>query len=196
MAKGSALTKIVLTGGPCAGKTSVAEILRREFAKNVLIVSESASVLYKGGFHRAASKAEMKVIQRAIYYVQDAAEDFAYLRSKRGQIVLCDRGTLDGAAYWPGSREDFCKSLKTTIARELGRYDLVIHMESAKNGQGYGHFNSERTESATEARDLDRRVQRAWAGHPMRFVVKSRNTFMDKVDEVLSILRSHVPHGL
>jgi predicted ATPase len=187
--------RICLTGGPCAGKTSVTEIVRREFSNLFEVIPESASILYRGGFLRAVTAEEMRWVQRAIFHVQEASESLAYLalqRSDKKSLIrgfVFDRGSVDGAAYWPDGPEDFYKSLGTSKEKEYSRYDCVIHMESAAQETGY--FSSEhlRTESLEEAQALDRRIQEAWASHPHRYVISSRDSFIDKVDEVIRLLK-------
>ncbi len=44
--------KVVLTGGPSGGKTTLAATIQKEFSDQVLIVSEAASMLFSGGFPR------------------------------------------------------------------------------------------------------------------------------------------------
>jgi len=56
------------------------------------------------------------------------------------KILVCDRGTVDGAAYWAGPPEEYFKSLKTTLEAEIKRYDYVIHLESP-NGHYYDYKN-------------------------------------------------------
>lgn len=45
------MKKIVITGGPCAGKTSVLDFLGRAHSDQFVIISEAATILLKGGFH-------------------------------------------------------------------------------------------------------------------------------------------------
>jgi hypothetical protein len=69
-------------------------------------------------------------VQRQIYRLQVQQEqDLA--QQHPDKILLLDRGTIDGAAYWPEGAEDYWRDLGTTHAAELRRYDLVIWMESA-----------------------------------------------------------------
>ena len=188
------LKMICLTGGPGAGKTAVTEVIHREFSRSIYVVPESASILYGGGFPRAKDAKEMRSVQSAIYWTQHFTEEHARLRAKKMAGIVCDRGTLDGLAYWPGSTKAFCECIGTTLKKEIARYELVIHMQSPSNaGEGYNHSNPLRTESSREARELDDKIQAAWKTHPKRFFVPSRASFIDKVDEVLSILRTELP---
>ena len=116
----------------------------------------------RGALRRAA--------QRAIFYVQRELEIAG--DSHTPAIVLCDRGTIDGLAYWPGPSEEFWSSLGTTLETELGRYHAVIHLRTPGQDHGYNHQNPVRTESAGAAADIDARILQAWARHRRRFVVE------------------------
>jgi hypothetical protein len=58
--------------------------------------------------------------QRAIFFVQRELESTG--DADNAAIVLCDRGNVDGAAYWPGPDTSW-DSLSTTLECELSRYD-------------------------------------------------------------------------
>ena len=98
--------RIVLTGGPGAGKTAILEIVRIVFGDEVTVLPESASILFGGGFPRSDGLVAKRAAQRAIYRVQRELELMADEEAKH-PVVLCDRGTLDAIAYWPGQVEDF-----------------------------------------------------------------------------------------
>src|SRR4051812_10765415 len=99
-----ALKLIVLTGGAGAGKKAVLEVVRKNFCQHLLVLPEAASIVYRGGFPRLFDDPARRAAQRAIVQVQRELERYAASRSNIG-VVLCDRGTLDGLAYWPGTRE-------------------------------------------------------------------------------------------
>lgn len=92
--------RVVLTGGPGAGKTAVLELIRQSFCAHVLVLPEAAGILFGGGFPREPDVAVQRAAQRAIFFVQRELESAA--DASDAAIVLCDRGTVDGAAYWPG----------------------------------------------------------------------------------------------
>lgn len=183
--------RIVLTGGPGAGKTAVLELIRQAFCSHVRVLPEAASVVFGGGFPREEDVACQRASQRAIYYVQRELESAA--DGHNPAIVLCDRGTIDGAAYWLEGEEDLWSSVGTTEAREVGRYHAVIHLRTPGADRGYNHQNPLRTESAAVAADLDARILAAWARHPRRFVVEPALSFLDKAAEALALLRSQMP---
>lgn len=98
--------KIALTGGPGGGKTTAADLFQRELRDQLVMVPEAATLLFRGGFPRTGESAVMKATQRAIYHVLKNLEESISAHCP-GRSLLCDRGTVDGAAYWPGSFRDF-----------------------------------------------------------------------------------------
>ncbi|MFO0747582.1 MAG: ATP-binding protein [Myxococcota bacterium] len=184
--------RVAITGGPGAGKTAALEVVRRELCQHVAVLPEAATVLFRGGFPRGASSIERRAAQRAIYYVQRELERQA-LELGRSSVVLCDRGTLDGVAYWPGDGDAFLAEVGTTRERELAAYDVVIHLRTPGAHHGYNHTNHVRTESADEARALDELILAVWAAHPRRFVIEASATFTDKLARTLAIIHDVVP---
>jgi predicted ATPase len=182
--------RVVLTGGPGAGKTAVLELVRQYFCRHVLVLPESAGILFGGGFPRGTSALESAASQRAIYHVQRQLEAWATAHDGTA-IVLCDRGTVDGAAYWPGP-DTLWSAIGVTREEELLRYDAVIHLRTP-DGVAYNHSNPLRIESAAEAAAIDERIVDAWAGHPRRFFIESTGNFLDKAHRALALLRAELP---
>ena len=181
--------RIVLTGGPGAGKTAVLELCRQYFCHHVVILPESASLLFRGGFPRGGPAGQQAATQRAIFHVQRELEQIADLDG--AAIVLCDRGTVDGAAYWPGPNTLF-EEVGTTSASELQRYDTVIHLQTPDPGS-YNRDNPMRVETAVEAAALDARIADAWRLHPRCRVVDNHVNFLDKAHQALGYLREELP---
>lgn len=181
---------VVLTGGPGAGKTAVLELLRHSFCSLVVVLPEAAGIVFGGGFPRGTRPGERRAAQRAIFHVQRELE--AVTEDAGGAIVLCDRGTIDGAAYWPGPGEiwsDVC----TTREAELLRYSAVIHLRTPAASAGYDRTNPLRIESAGEAARIDERIARAWDGHPRRAFVEPTSDFLTKARRALALLREELP---
>ena len=181
----------MLTGGPGAGKTAVLELIRHSFCRHVLVLPESAGIVFGGGFPRQGLDPCARSAQRAIFYVQRELETCA--DADNPAVVLCDRGTLDGLAYWPEGEESFWSSLGTSAEQELSRYDTVIQLRTPSAAQGYNHSNPLRTESAASAREIDDRILAAWSAHPRRFVVEASASFLDKATRGIELLRHEVP---
>lgn len=183
--------RIVLTGGPGAGKTALLALIKQSFCEHVEVLPEAASVLFGGGFPRDEDATCRRAAQRAIFHVQRELE--AVADNHNVAVVLCDRGTIDGLAYWPGEPAEFWSAVGTTIEAELARYDAVIHLRTPRIDHGYNHQNPLRTESPDAAAAADARIDAAWSRHPRRFLVESSADFLDKAAQALALLRNEVP---
>ena len=181
--------RIVLTGGPGAGKTAVLEIIRRAMCHHVHVLPESAGILFGGGFPRGTTPDVRRAAQRAIFHVQHELE--ATAAGDDHALVICDRGTVDGLAYWPGP-DDMFASLATSLTDELNRYHAVVHLRTPPP-RGYNHANPLRRETAAEAAAIDAKIALAWAQHPRRFEVEATTDFLSKAVRALAIVRDHLP---
>ncbi|HEY1697611.1 MAG TPA: AAA family ATPase [Polyangiaceae bacterium] len=183
------MKRIVVTGGPGAGKTAALETARMSLCEHVAFASESASIVFRGGFPRLARPAAACAAQRAIYHVQRELE--SVYDDQDVDALLCDRGTLDCAAYWPTALDTFYRDVGTNHDEELSRYALVIHLRPPPDGDGYEQRGL-RIETAEEACRIDARIERAWAGHPRRVFVEHTHDFAAKVERVLTIVRAEL----
>lgn len=182
--------RIVVTGGPGAGKTAILELVRQAFCRHVEVLPEAAGILFGGGFRRGSTVLGREAAQRAIFRVQRELEEMADAEGNPA-LVLCDRGTVDGFAYWPGP-QDFWGAFGTTRQQEHQRYQAVLHLRTPTERGGY-HRNHIRTESAIEAAAIDERLTAAWEGHPNLWVVENTTDFLSKADRALAWLREQIP---
>lgn len=173
--------RIVLTGGPGGGKTTAADLYRRELGEEVVIVPEAATLLFSGGFPRCTNIEAVRSAQQAIYHVQRNLEDIQ-LNQYPNRVLLCDRGTIDGAAYWPEGDGSFFEYIGTTIEEELARYDAVIYFETAAVGgisiEGGNPIRNENTEQAIA---LDKKLQNLWSQHSNFTFVPHDKSFLKKI---------------
>ena len=182
--------RVVLTGGPGGGKTTAADLFRREIGNEVIVVPEAATLLFSGGFPRPTRSAAQRSAQSAIYQVQRSLEDIQSAQYP-DRILLCDRGTVDGGAYWPDGASDFFDSVGSSQADELRRYDAVIFFETAAHGgHGFESENRYRTESQQQAIELDARLRALWSPHPHFTVIPHASSFFRKMTVGLGILES------
>jgi GTPase SAR1 family protein len=203
------LIKVAITGGPSGGKTTLIEALSKDFRGRVSVVAEAASILYRGGFPRRSHPLGKIHTQRAICFVQRELEDLVTAESlydlnpnsknqpkasdlqlganKSRHIVVCDRGSLDSIAYWPGDSDDFFRSLDTTRVQELARYDWVIHLDTADQ-DSFDTSNPVRLENYKEAIQLNEMVKEAWAGHGRRVVIGHSSEFIQKITKAKKVI--------
>lgn len=159
---------VVLTGGPCSGKSVIAQRLARQDPERFVMVAEAATQVFTKLNTRfdlldAEGKRE---VQRAIYRLQLEQEQ-RYRDEYPDRVMVLDRGTVDGAAYWPDGAEAYWAAVGTTLAAEYARYDRVIWMESSA---AVGRYEGSRTnpcrhEDAEAAIECGRRLAEVWAGH-------------------------------
>ena len=184
--------RLVLTGGPGAGKTAVLEALKHLLSSQVAVLPESAGIVFGGGFPRLNSPPAQRAAQRAIFYVQRELENIA--DESDIAAVLCDRGLVDAVAYWPGP-DDFWSSVGMTQGEALARYDVIIHLRVPDAAHGYARVNPLRVESADEAAAIDQRILHAWSAHPHRHIVEATSDFLAKAASVLTIIQRELQAG-
>lgn len=183
--------RVVLTGGPGGGKTTILDLIEDTRCEHIRVLPEAATILFGGGFPRSPERAILEAGQRSIFYVQRELEAAAL--AMRPVAVLCDRGTIDGLAYWTSPGGLF-ESVGASFDAELARYDVVIHLHTPTKALGYNNrANPLRIETADEACALDTRIAEAWASHPRRFFVDATADFAVKAQRVLELLRAEVP---
>jgi hypothetical protein len=182
--------RIAVTGGPGGGKTTAADLFRRELGEQVVIVPESATILFAGGFPRATRGEARRSAQSAIFHVQRNLEDVqAALYPDR--ILLCDRGTIDGAAYWPDGGNEFFGAMGTSLEAELERYDAVVFFETAAiAGLSIEGGNPIRQESLEQARSLDAKLRTLWSKHRRFLFVPHEQSFFRKLSVALTLLQA------
>lgn len=185
--------RVVVTGGPGGGKTTAADLFRRELGDRVVVVPETATVLFSGGFPRSSEVAPREGAQRAIYHVQRNLEDVqAGLFPQR--ILLCDRGTVDGAVYWPHGPDAYFQTMATSLEAELARYDAVIFFETAAaGGISIEGGNPVRNESQEDALRLDLALRSLWSQHPQYGFVAHQESFIEKITDGLRKIQKAVP---
>jgi len=184
--------RIVLTGGPGGGKTTAADLFRREIGDRVVIVPEAATILFQGGFPRSRAPQASRFAQTAIFHVQRHLEDVQAALFP-GRTLLCDRGTVDGAVYWPGQPHDYFNAVGTTLDTELARYDAVIFFETAaRGGISIEGGNPIRNESLDEAVKLDGKLRALWSRHPRFILVPHNPSFFKKISFGLAALEGIV----
>jgi predicted ATPase len=180
--------RIVLTGGPGGGKTTAADLFRREIGQRVVVVPEAATILFQGGFPRSREPEARRFAQTTIFEMQRSLEDVqATLYPHR--TLLCDRGTIDGAAYWPGAARGYFSAVGTTFETELRRYAAVIFFETAAvGGASIEGGNPVRNESLDEAVNLDCRLRALWSRHPRFILIPHERSFFKKIGVGLDAL--------
>ena len=186
-----ALSRIVVTGGPGAGKTSVFRELVNTYAARVAGVSEVATSLLAHVFPPVQSHAERHAVQRAIFTVQRSLEAIHDGRRGPDQVLLCDRGVPDGAGYWPEGPAAFFAAMGADWDAEILRYDAVLFLETAAaGGLSIAAGNATRTETLAAAVRVDAQLRSVWSKHPNCVFVAHEADFGTKVERGTAVLRA------
>ncbi|PRP73167.1 hypothetical protein PROFUN_03481 [Planoprotostelium fungivorum] len=202
MSDGSpAIYRIVLTGGPCGGKSTSLSLVSdrlRSLGFIVFAVPEASTMIITGG-GKWKSFADMTPDQSMAFEgnlmrTKIALEDAFYAIAKATNepcVILCDRGTMDTAAYVP--KESWEVLLDTFNWNMMNlrdrRYDAVLHLvTSAIGAEKYytTENNAARMETIDQARALDFKVLNAWVGHPNIYIFDNSTDFQGKVKRVIT----------
>ena len=193
--------KVVLTGGPCAGKTSILEQLKHEdeFKDSFVVVSEAATMLLPG-FLAVRSELDDSAsewqysFQESVTHLQLKLEQ-QYVRHATIHnipLVLCDRGLLDAYAYTDGAADLLESITGCDFQGQLDQYDAVLHLESLATANPSHFSNSNnivRYESeVAQAAYLELKTRQAWEGHKAFRFIEGDN-LKSKYDTVRSVIR-------
>ncbi len=191
------IKKIVLTGGPCAGKTTALVRVIEHFSSRgfkVFTIPEVPTLFSQAGMDYLTDNERFFYEgEKATLEMQLALEDkFVRMAEQIEQpaVIVCDRGAMDISAYMqPEMWEEITAAVGTSTG-ELrdSRYDAVLHLVSAADGAEQFYTtstNKQRTEGLDMARQLDKKVIDAWTGHPHLRVINNHEDFENKLNRVL-----------
>ena len=194
--------KIVLTGGPCAGKTTAIAKLSdqlRDRGYVVFSVPEAATLIFNssGQLNFAEFTIEMKLnFQFFLMMIQMSLEDSLMgiarnINQGKNIVIICDRGAMDGKAYMEKVEWERLISEHNINVHRIRdqRYDLVIHITTAADGaeEFYGNQNNiTRKEDLTFAKYLDKNLEEAWIEHPQ--FVQINNKFASFEAKMTSVI--------
>jgi CYTH domain-containing protein/predicted ATPase len=193
---------IVLTGGPCSGKSSSLAYLTEKLSDcgfMVFVIPETATLITNNGIDRRKMDRPKQVMmyEEAILDMQLSFEE-TYQKAvtkifpEKKKVLLLDRGVMDIGAFMP--QEDFKAMLKRKGLKEVrlrDRYHGVIHLVTAADGapEHYtGQNNTARIETVEEALLIDRRIRESWLGHPRFRIVDNRTDFRGKMARTFSAI--------
>ena len=195
--------RIVLTGGPCGGKTTALNRLRDRFQSlgwRVFTVPETATLMSAGGV-QLGNIPPGGVIRRQSNFlsVHLALEDsFFDIAAETGEpaVVFCDRGAMDYSVYMPDAAwQALLDERGWTPISLCQRYDAAIHLVTAAIGAESAYTtanNAARSETLEQARKRDESTRRAWIGHPHLHVIDNSTGFDDKVRRVIEVVSHRI----
>ena len=194
------IKRIVLTGGPCGGKTTALPHISRHLQNlgyHVMMVPESATILISGTKTHMPSLGEEEMIrfESQLLNLQISLEDSFVDVAKSFEkkvVIIYDRGTVDLFAFMSKDMAEIVlheNNLSFVKLRDQ-RYDAVIHIATAADGAEEFYTlenNSARTETPEQAREIDRKLREVWIGHPkLKCITNQNKNFDDKIKEIVS----------
>ena len=194
------LTKIVITGGPCGGKSTGMDWIKRTFEERgytVLFIPETATELITGGVApwTCGTNFDYQRLQLKLQLEKEAIfEEAARTMGKEKVLIVCDRGISDNKAYM--KEYEFLDALKLYGTNEVemrDQYGAVFHLVTAAKGAEEFYTlenNAARTESPEEAAALDDKLIEAWSGHPHFRIIDNSTDFDEKMKRLVSEIAS------
>ncbi len=194
------ITKIVITGGPCAGKTTAMSWIQNKFTEmgyDVLFVPETATELINGGVAPWTCRTNSDYQHCHMRFQLEKEKVFemaAEVMKKDKVLIVCDRGALDNKVYM--DEATFASVLESVNASEVelrDQYDAVFHLVTAAKGAEKFYTtenNAARKESISEASAMDDKFIEAWTGHPHFRVIDNSTDFVEKMKRLLAEISS------
>ena len=198
--KDQEITRVVITGGPCAGKTTAMSWIQNAFTDmgyKVLFVPETATELINGGIS-SASCDSVASFQKCLLRLQIEKEKVYEMAARtmpdKKILIVCDRGALDNKAYMDEIDFYSCLNFLGTNEVELrDNYDAVFHLVTAAKGAADCYTtanNSARKETPREAAVIDDKLISAWTGHPHLRVIDNSTDFETKMKRLIAEISS------
>ena len=200
-ARPQTVIEIVLTGGSCAGKTTALELVSRSLREKghaVLCVPEAVTMLVGAGIPRIGEILRNDPSRACLFQAQVYAAQRGFRSTFRGLagtflsdtvVILYDRGELDGTVY----HQDDCVARHaaaegTSLAEIRDSYAAVMHLVTAADGAVdvySGANNRARWDTPDEAVLFDRKLLRAWEGHPRHTIIDNSTDFVGKMERLV-----------
>lgn len=198
MKMGKKIYRVVLTGGPASGKTTLISRILKEFKQDdgwrVITIPETATELISGfginpfGVCMSMLKFQDFVIADQIHK-EKLALQAAEVVPEEKVLIVYDRALLDDKAYI--TDEEFADTLYRvggkTEAEVLAGYDAVLYLVTCAKGAefAYNLGNTARSESIEYAREIDDRTLNAWSAYQNLRIIDNSVNFEDKINRAI-----------
>lgn len=187
---------IVITGGPCAGKTTAIPAIDERLTSigyTPIFIPETATEVIPTGITRINALKSLDfqtVIMQLQLKKEQLYQSIAKSYPNEKIVLICDRGALDNKAYLPEKNWfQLLKKLKLSENQLRDNYDSVFHMCSAAVGCPEFYTlenNAARTETLEQAIELDGKLINSWIGNPHLRIIDNKRTFSRKIQDVTS----------
>lgn len=195
---------IAITGGPCAGKTTVMDALRETYGDRLLFMPEVPTILFTGGFPRpgidvAYSDKWFWDFQEAVISTQRSMEAQYRIMADERKVdaLIFDRGLIEGAAYVPGGEQGYYDRFKISVPETYSRYGLIIHLQSVATCRpelwdSLKDVGALRYETLEEAQERDRRIKKVWGDHPNWYEISGKDGVVQVVEQTMGLVEKYL----
>jgi len=201
--------RLVLTGGPCAGKTTAMSFIQNAMAERVyrvIFVPETATELITEGV--APWLTDGLEFQKSLFSLQILKENIAIHLAETMKdekiLIVFDRGLLDNKVFMTDDEwAQVLRHASMTETEACSRYDAVLHLVTAAIGAREFYTtanNAARKETPEQAAEQDRKIVNAWAPHQRLRIVDNSTDFNEKmkrtIREITAMLGEPAPYEI
>lgn len=208
--KNMEISKIVVTGGPCGGKSTAMSWIQNAFTQmgySVIFIPETATEMLSAGVSpfNCGSNFDFQCGILALQLKKEEVfETLAKTMDADKVLIVCDRGAIDNKVYM--TDEEYTAVVDAVGVNEVelrDNYDAVFHLVTAAKGAEKFYTNSNNTarrETVEEAAEMDDKFIYSWTGHPHFRVIDNSTDFENKmkrlIAEIASFLGEPVPYEI
>jgi len=186
-------TRIILTGGPCSGKSYAIENF---FSNDIVKIPEVATYLLENNYFPAppeGDKTEWQAnFQDAILKTQFILESEIF-HNDDNYFVVQDRGIADGAAYMPNGIKDLEEKMEKffgmKVYEQIGWKTIVVIL-SIPDEKSYNKLketNPHRMENYADALKAHNKIIEVYQASPYKHVIIS-GSYKDNYKAIEKIL--------
>ena len=187
------LPRIVLTGGPCSGKSTAMKAIESGYGDRVTCMREMATMVITHGVLPSTDKMQSWHFNRFLHGVQSDFQTITdtQARANGKSLLVLDRGSIDNAAYVSGGLPEYEKMCHTTREVEFAKYDMVLFLDTPPRDvyESKKANNPARYETYDEALAVSARIKNVWRNHP-GFRVMPNDSWGRKLSEILICVNS------
>ncbi len=199
----SEIRKIVLTGGPCGGKTESLKYLKEKISENgynVIIISEVATELANNGYtlERLGKEQYQEAVLKWQLEKEKIYENMAKKLSGK-TVLLLDRGIIDCMVYTPKNMfKKIMQKTKISFEELYNRYDMIFHLTSIAKDKPEEYnktFNIARQENNyKEAIEIDDITLKTWKKYYYNKVkvIDNSTDFNGKVERTAEAINNYL----